>query len=493
MAATALQPGDCITATNQNSNDGGWHPLVPPVLHETYRTSRCALCFQNLFSDSPIYLYDDIPSNPHYKLQFCSRPCRDEATKHRMDWEQQAVSSLQRRNGPPQILSTAILLYRILVHHKDASFQRQIEELQCTPRRDEIAELPFEGTMEDDASQYHEQAVISTIMGMIQCSNESVVNGPFPPLEYIKEMIFRIKINGFSICDGEFVTYGMGLFSTPSFLNHSCHPNAVQSFTFQKGRLPSLFVTAFHDIQPNEEITISYTDTSCPSHVRQSRLATDYFFHCSCEACRDMSLDVKLVGIKCGECISSTVVRVDDFIAPSRKHPCYRCSRCGRTDFDSTLEILSHLEHDLQSSKKQNRSWEELRDTYDRLCSVCHVDSWYVQEGGERYLQRSLDRLEEQREDPVGEARAAGEALRIVEELLMGHPPTQSGHSTNTSEFFKLHQLRYKAAKLRLFMMPDPRQSIQELQDVLVSLSPFYPKEHELIVGLKGCLMNAFL
>ncbi|KAJ2448644.1 hypothetical protein EV183_005337 [Coemansia sp. RSA 2336] len=62
--------------------------------------------------------------------------------------------------------------------------------------------------------------------------------------------------------------------------NHSCLPNAV--FVFSDGMQ---VVRALEDIDPGDEITLTYTDSLLPHNERQKRLVEVYFFSCSCKKC----------------------------------------------------------------------------------------------------------------------------------------------------------------------------------------------------------------
>lgn len=64
-----------------------------------------------------------------------------------------------------------------------------------------------------------------------------------------------------------------------SFLNHSCVPNATYSFLGS-----NLIIRALRDIQPTEEITISYCDSNAPYPLRAKALRT-YFEVCDCSRC----------------------------------------------------------------------------------------------------------------------------------------------------------------------------------------------------------------
>ena len=480
-------------------NNEYWTPLVLPVLHEEYRTSRCALCFNQLQLES-VLSFDDSRPNPLYRLLFCSKSCLGIGTLNHLKQEELAVRRfLEQNKRTSRIFSTSILLYRILIREHDAITRNQVSQLQSTPYR----ETPDDNRKCNDESsdKVHTQAVIVTAMGMLKNIELSSANhrvSTSPSMEYLIQMVHRIKVNGFSICEEEFVAYGVGLYSTPSFMNHSCRPNVLQTFSFQQAKPPSLCLTAFQDIASDQEICISYTDCSCPSHMRRGRLERDYYFTCTCEAC-DKSVrnqeDAEIIGIRCSDCKSSRLIRVDEGINPTLS--VFRCTECGKTDFENALQLIGMFEsNNNKHGNSKAHTVKELNKIYQNLKEICSMDSWYVQEAGEQLLQEVLEELSLQSGNPIHEQQTAWKALKIAEELL--DEPPSSGRTTkaslvSTSAFLKHQQLRYKAAKLRLFLIPDPRQSIQDLENVLSSLSPYYSKDHTLIVGLKECLANAMM
>ena len=93
-----------------------------------------------------------------------------------------------------------------------------------------------------------------------------------------------------------------------------------------------------------------------------------------------------------------------------------------------------------------------------------------------------LDLLAEQPENSAEQQSSAASALSLLEDLIDINVKSSSSH------FFQKQIERYKAAKLRLFLVPDPRRAIQELEQVCESLSKYYPENHELIIGLTACL-----
>ncbi|CAL0331231.1 unnamed protein product [Lupinus luteus] len=73
--------------------------------------------------------------------------------------------------------------------------------------------------------------------------------------------------------------YGVGLWLLPSFINHSCSPNARRLHVGDY-----LIVHASKDLKAGEEITLSYFDPLCPLHKRREMSMT-WGIHCKCKRC----------------------------------------------------------------------------------------------------------------------------------------------------------------------------------------------------------------
>ena len=457
VSAISVRKGERICREDDRRMD--WPPLVPPVLHEEYRRTRCAYCFQNL--SETFYRFHDVPPKPQYLLLFCSPSCRDDGRKAGFQQEELSISRVYDKNGPPKIFSTAILSYRIFAAQQtedSESFTQNIDKLQATP-----------AMQVDSTNQYHTQAVSLTVVAMIQMSKDSM---NVPPIENINEMVNRIKLNGFSICDGEFKALGVGIYDIPSFINHSCSPNAIQTFLFGQNKPAKLMLTAYEDIETGQEINISYIDNACPRDIRQKRLREDYFFWCDCETCNDLQHDAKIVALKCSKCESKeTVERVLE-AGPDLVR--YKCRYCGRMDFCEQLRILQGLETTVSSTSL-------LKDQQNRhklLTDICHVNSWYVQESGEQLLQSYLDLLSTKGVDIEAQMKVAIEALNLIEELV------KSPQQGSSSARFKAVIMACKAAKLRLFIEEDPRRAFEEIESCEMFLKPFYPPNHEFMIYL---------
>lgn len=94
---------------------------------------------------------------------------------------------------------------------------------------------------------------------------------------------------------GQFLnSEGTGLYVTQSKLNHSCRPNAEARFPYSNYIVA---IAATRDIQPGEEICISYLDECFlerSRHTRQKYLAENYLFLCKCIKCEEQINDVDL-------------------------------------------------------------------------------------------------------------------------------------------------------------------------------------------------------
>ncbi|XP_076295395.1 SET and MYND domain containing, class 5 [Lasioglossum baleicum] len=87
---------------------------------------------------------------------------------------------------------------------------------------------------------------------------------------------------------------GSGLYTLQSAINHSCIPNAIVEFPFSNN---ILVLKAIRNIQPEEEICISYLD-ECDQersrHSRQKALRSLYLFVCHCDKCLSQADDPDL-------------------------------------------------------------------------------------------------------------------------------------------------------------------------------------------------------
>lgn len=73
---------------------------------------------------------------------------------------------------------------------------------------------------------------------------------------------------------------GCGLYLEAAVANHSCSPNAAQTFDGL-----TLALRCTRPVAKGEEIMIGITELHRPTRVRQEALRASYFFECRCERC----------------------------------------------------------------------------------------------------------------------------------------------------------------------------------------------------------------
>ncbi|KAF9429775.1 SET and MYND domain-containing protein 3 [Podila epigama] len=107
------------------------------------------------------------------------------------------------------------------------------------------------------------------------------------------ELLRKLNAYGFAISNLETTTpVGLGLYiQSMAFMNHSCVPNCV--YTFKGSKVECRVI---RDIQPGEEMTISYIDQIGTTKERQHQLKDHYHFTCECPLCQyyPMNLLVKV-------------------------------------------------------------------------------------------------------------------------------------------------------------------------------------------------------
>ena len=111
-----------------------------------------------------------------------------------------------------------------------------------------------------------------------------------------RDVLKQLQVNCFTATNGDFShTLGIGLYLQAAAINHSCDPNACQSFHEES---KALSIRATKDIQPGEEITITYIDIGKPTSWRRRELRETYGFVCMCSRCSIEDL-MENSGIRC--------------------------------------------------------------------------------------------------------------------------------------------------------------------------------------------------
>lgn len=165
-------------------------------------------------------------------------------------------------------------------------------------------------------------------------------------------VLSRIACNAFTVVtndptdptDIECRPIGIGLYKYASKFNHSCVPNAVQSFqydTYNRSKHNKFDINSFYiciyancDIYPGDEVSISYMDLGKPTWWRRSYLKHYYNFTCYCYRC--CMFDV-YDGMKCTYDLGSGHhASLDCEISKSKsrcKHICYLSDAVSISDY----------------------------------------------------------------------------------------------------------------------------------------------------------------
>ena len=105
--------------------------------------------------------------------------------------------------------------------------------------------------------------------------------------------------------------FGGQLIEIHSRINHSCNPNCVSS---NDGI--DAFLIALREIKIDEEITVSYTDSSKPRFDRHEHLRNNFFFDCKCNLCSTNIFEAPealrtAINCSCGQLIFGMLLKKD--------------------------------------------------------------------------------------------------------------------------------------------------------------------------------------
>eukprot|EP00804_Cyclotella_cryptica_P010767 CCRYP_005538-RA/>CCRYP_005538-RA protein AED:0.30 eAED:0.30 QI:578/1/1/1/0/0/2/90/496 len=427
----------------------------------------------------------------------CSKQCQGKDKDHVV--EEFAVKMLDKlklpefkglKPSPTVILCSRILRYSV----KLPSISRKFDEL-CFNIDD----------LSQDEKDHHLKVMIQCSL-LLRCTRSNANDNnhqayeracnmiqPDPTLSY--KFLSRIMMNGFTISTLEQTGIGIGLYPAASMINHSCSPNALQSFWFSPhGRneptLPMLQITTCQKVKAGDEITISYCDGSAPRHMRRKELWDGYKFDCDCAWCHDTDRDLSVLGLKCpNTACSGSVVLVLDEAMPSlsrSRQPRYKCDSCGYSRFTETLAEITQNVKNIEATTKQQDWYKcgmDLNKNYESLKMICRTQSsWYVAWCADAIVNWSINSLRLY-EDERAQEEICIRALRIIE-------GTRSAMRSRFSRL-KWHMLQGVEAKLRLFVNYKDIDALNLLWDARRYFSLFVdPDSDDVMNSLDGSINN---
>jgi len=108
----------------------------------------------------------------------------------------------------------------------------------------------------------------------------------FPTFEYVHFLCQQYAIDLCSVQGTQNQRgFGVALYETSSFLNHSCVPNAIWKINADTDG-DMLKLVAIRPISADEEVLVSYTSDDMDYTTRQQDLKRRYGFVCMCTKCK---------------------------------------------------------------------------------------------------------------------------------------------------------------------------------------------------------------
>ncbi|KAM9983897.1 hypothetical protein ACTFIY_000621 [Dictyostelium cf. discoideum] len=153
-------------------------------------------------------------------------------------------------------------------------------------------------------------------------------------------------------------TYGLGIFPTGSYLNHSCLPNA---FWYNDDQGMMVFRT-LRSIKKGEEILTSYTDITTECSERRKHLLKQYFFFCQCQQCKFQSQLTDQSCLSCKNQLSSsnTSFKIpqcggdNNNIESGFYYHCLKCNSDNKEINSPDSSSVFTSQHDQRTFKKIN-------------------------------------------------------------------------------------------------------------------------------------------
>ncbi|KAJ5242916.1 uncharacterized protein N7469_001243 [Penicillium citrinum] len=198
--------------------------------------------------------------------------------------------------------------------------------------------------------------------------------------EAIMTYAAKLELNSFNLTTAIYDRIGLYMHPYAALINHSCEYNSTVGFDGEE-----LFVKAIRPIKKNEQIFISYIDTTTPKEIRCKELSERYFFDC-----------------KCVKCEKGTDTREDKFLESSSKDEKGRAKsirtdairQCFKHIPEETIQKLEQALHTL----KQTSTWPLTRQPYASLRDDLIVALLSVNSFTRAFIQAAIRYL---RVDPI--------------------------------------------------------------------------------------------
>lgn len=255
-------------------------------------------------------------SGCHY-VQYCNRDCQRDA------WNIHKQECINLKRIAPRVIPDAArLMARIIVKLNSGGGEEKGYYSDHSFRKFKDLMSHYTDVKEDKKRMEHFTSlcgVLFEFMGKSELPNPAELMGIYG----------KICVNSFNILDSDMNSIGVGIYLSPSILDHSCKPNAVAVFEGTK-----IIIRTIVDVPRFEwsQIKISYIDLMNSRDTRQAELMSTYYFLCDCEKCKEP--EPLTESAICQEISCSKYCDISDD----------NCSHCGR-------EVSSELREKFEDAK----------------------------------------------------------------------------------------------------------------------------------------------
>ena len=288
-------------------------------------------------------------------VHYCSVECQKKAwTFHKLECKS------FRRVCPKIPTESVLLLLRLLQRQKRGDHKKVSEEIFGKKRTFTDLVDHVEAIKQDERRLGEFIRITQTLKAFVGDAF------PLPPPDELLETFGRMVVNTFTVCDGEMMAVGVGLYLGPSALDHSCRPNAVVTMEGTKLSLRNIIDV---DLK-SQQICISYSDQLGLTRDRQAELSSQYYFTCDCVMCTDKDMDALMQSVKCPE------LNCRGALLRQTEKATYHCTHCETSFPNGSDAIVRYLAlvkksqstlNQLKGMREEGQSKEMLATAQDLL------------------------------------------------------------------------------------------------------------------------------
>ena len=229
-----------------------------------------------------------------------------------------------------------------------------------------------------------------------------------------------------------------------------------------------------------------------PTHQRAAYLFENYCFICKCERCLNQSDDDKMIGLRCSQagCVGD-VQRVESVeinetnLSSLLSQTSWRCCSCNNVNFEKSIELINKNMQVIENLSKQKvyneNDVEQADKVFKKLTSFCKNYSCYIHRAGAILSLAIINTMHDSAPDNVLYTKF--ERAFTVLTLIDISPQEKLFHCCLDHLYRKC-----SLAKLYLSLYPDPYRAIDMLSSTQKYLSPFYSKNHRIMIQIQELL-----